>query len=887
MNLIQLKDSSGNPVSVNGIGLFADLADIAGYVGIDTFEKVVQPETYATPCQEFGDELLVGNKVFKRVYAEKGSPDMWAYVHNRPLTVSSENMVVTGVDNTSISAKLLGTVSIPGDAARWGENTIVTVSVQADAPLTEASIILGMSTLRTSAMSKVEKKIVDGSSAVLEVKLTPIGATKVKIEAVNDFTAPTTYPTISHVADINLLGNVEFPVSFRFGGTAQATPTISLIGASASVKVQPPSSYQYDDVKSYRKAYEQPFKADDMWNMPIKDDIVVGRIGQSLNWATTGNKTSGSINASGIAGSDLIDVYSTEDMRVGEHVAFTEVYGPKSAIANGNTTIVKATATIAALGHGCQITEITSPTQIRVSQPVLTSFIRRGIEPWGAIYTLSSFSSAETLIARSGQLAGDMTKNPVTGIKKTGSKAIAYPSSVIVERIRSTDPIREWKFGKVLAWNGWIFKILQGTGAEAGNEAYIGGTFLMKTPSILTEAYLPSMSNADRNVVLITECGRYAIEHIYVRRDEVTLKYVTSRSTVTDLYSHSVSDILSRLELVNTGNTDGTRAYGGGLVGGIITDRELKSCPDSNATGETDEQIAANITQAMNAIPHAVAMVLASGQLKSNNYCPDPANQGWKVAFKAYKSQLSDYKPVVKIAGAGYKTGDVLYVVGGTGPVPMRLAVTGVDANGGVMDVFVTQTGQYKTLPADAGNLETTSSGAGIGCLLDVLSITTAPLQTTINQAFPNIGVGQLINYPATIVDGGWSGEYSGTIPMGSMFTIAKDRNLVTEWAAKRKTTPTAAGSSYEFLALMAAIQKYGAFCIDITRDTHAIAVVARNVDPERFKKMHGDTGSYTYPNLQSVKNSLLYVENVTPQGKGVSGALRAPMALDLFPINN
>lgn len=192
-------------------------------------------------------------------------------------------------------------------------------------------------------------------------------------------------------------------------------------------------------------------------------------------------------------------------------------------------------------------------------------------------------------------------------------------------------------------------------------------------------------------------------------------------------------------------------------------------------------------------------------------------------------------------------------------------------SSGAVTSVYVQRTGQYKTLPSDASALATTSSGAGTGCVLNALSIPTAPDQTTIGVAFPDItSTEQALQYPASVADNAFATNYAGTIPMGALFSLPTGLDLVAEWTTRRTNAPTALSSSYELLAVLAAIQKYGAYATDVSGAfQQIIAVDSDFAYSANYANLHGDTGGSTYPNLVAIKRLLTYVENVSPLNRG------------------
>jgi hypothetical protein len=880
---IFIKDENGNVVGLinpfNGEQVSLNTAAI----GVDEFEEVVDPETFSVPTRLYSDRLTVGGKIFKKVFAG-GQPDVFMYALEQAASITADNINITGLNNSSIATKTVGSLKAPGDSLRWSPQSKITITVNANAPLDGHTISIGPSAIRTGSAHLIHKLIANGTgnTAIFELILEPVWSCKAKLVEVTEATKPTTYPNpTSLLWDLNMVGNVVLPIYFKFNGTAQGVPTVTVTSIEAKIDIQPPPQFRYNPALTYRKASEHPYPATDPFNRPITDRVVIRKPVFAVNWSSSGSSTGGTINASGTAGSDVVTIPSgTAKIKVGMYPSILGVYGTADAdvapATYGNTYAKKTQDTFGSTNF---VIEIINGTQVRMRNPLLLNLSERGKEAWGEIHGLGFFESPETLNIRQGFETDSVRINLFTGTIKTSNKAIGYPDGIPIYRVAPSDPLRTWNITQVNSPNPWFFDDSTATPFASG-ELY-GGPIQMKTPAAITRANIGTVSsNVDRNVIILTDDGKYAIELYYIDHNTTTNIYSAARAVIYDLTDLSNFPVHNRPEYSSSGLSTGTRAWGGGLLNGIVRKHEIDRCTDTG-------NISADITKAMNAIPHALAMVLSGAQLKSHNYCPDFTVQGTKVTMKGYRNQFDKWKPGIKTAGSGYEVGDVVYALGGTFITELRLAVTAVNGTGGITDWFVTQTGQYISLPSDGNNITTKTSGGGVGAVITVTNIPGDVTQTTLAAAFPNLAKPQLYTYPATVCDDGWSANYSGVIPMGAMFTVDPDWDLVAEWTARRTTAPTALSSSYELLAIYAALQRYGAFNLDITIDTHLVVVMERSIVGSQLQRITGDTGSFTMPNLNNIKNRLYYVENCTPQGAGVAGAYKVPLSNDIYPVAN
>jgi hypothetical protein len=626
-------------------------------------------------------------------------------------------------------------------------------------------------------------------------------------------------------------------------------------------------------------------------------NAVVPGVGFCHDLATT----TGTVNAVGTANSAVVTVARTANLKVGMipmigNISYTYETSDAATIfaANG----INAGTTRDIFGVGNKIKTIDSATQITMEKPLVANLSQIGKNQFGATNAVIFYPNAETFCAHMGQQANSITVNPLTGVTRGGeNKAVAFPNSFPVVPSSVTDPVRSCTAARVVAPNGWLFSV---TDAQAaGGEQFTNATWKMNIPSYVDAAYINNRNNADQNICIRTADGRYDVEMFKAVFNPTTLAISCTRAVVTDANGPSIPYILDRPEFLNFNNSFdgisyGTRAWGGGLIGGIVRYEEWLDIPDSSTTGESPATISAKIDQAMNAIPHGLAMVYGGAQLKSYDYCPDPAVPGVRINYKSYISQFEKHTPSIQNGGSGYAVGNILYATPGTFEVPARFEVATIGANGAVTSVLVASVGQYRVPPDDGANITTTTNGAGTGCILNVISLAGDPTITTVAQAFPDSGRNSIWTYPGTSVDNSYTTNYSGCTPMSGTystdprFTVA---SLKAEFTWRRTQAPTAKISSYEYLAVLAALCKYGAMVVDLSANTHNLVVVDDRVSlSANYSNLHGDApNAFTYPNLQDLKTRSAFVENVTVLGKGAGTTPKAGSAFvaDLYPINN
>jgi hypothetical protein len=836
------------------------------------FSKTKGTQTLATPAQDAGLAVIQDGAITTK----SGVGNRFSYSLDDDTYFYASFPTVTGVRNTTTGWQEIGKILVPGDSLSLAPNAVASFSVTSGANLTSCQLAVLISPRNNSVRSQTKYYVVKdlgsgfaSTTAQIKVLMNAIHPGMLQLGQVDAGTAPTSYPDSSYnkVFAANLLGGVSVRLFIKFSTSAN---DMGLTAASGSFLVKTPARNLIDQTTEYNRA---PYGDTDVWKSILPSFYLAKPEVAAANPATTGDQSTGTLNASGTAGSDVLTVYSTTGVTVGMRpvIGLSTVTVPGVGPINPmRPHLPNAVDTLAAFGSDVTVTQIINSTQVRLSANLVGTVNLRGrIYYAGAtdhVPCVAFYSASETACMRMGQGAATIGANPFTGITKTANGATAARSCFPIIQIKSTDAPKTWQFTQVNGYNPWLFDT-SAANATIGFETYDNGTLTIKTPSISQSYLLNGSQNPDKNLVLITECGRYALEMIGA--DLSVSPATATRMVVTDLTAKSmVTPDVYDLGAISYG----TRAYGGPLSGGVVRKYEMDQC---YSTGN----IAVDIYRAMNAIKHPIAILVATAQAKSNNYCPDPAVQGTKITYKAYRSVHSVHAPSIAAGGSGYVVGDALYVSGGTFTTAMSCVVTGV-AGGAVTSVHVQRTGQYKTLPSDGTALATTTSGSGTGCVLNALSITSAPDQTTMAIAFPDIdSVVRVLQYPASTADTAYATNYAGTIPMGSLFSLPNGLDLAAEWTSRRTNAPTAKSSSYELLAVLAAIQKYGAYVTDVSGSFQQMVVVDSDFAySANYSNLHGDTGGATYPNYVEIKRLLTYVENVSPANRGSSYANQWPV---------
>lgn len=883
---VQIKTDDNNILTYNDAKLYVSGDVAAEYAGVVNFNTIIQPESFVTPVYDYGDSIRVGNSVFKKIYR---ADDMskFAYLLDRRVKLKATSVNLSNVNNGTTTEKTIGTIKIPGDSLRLSKRAKVSVTITSADYLSNFEFSVGMHPY-IRPYRKVKKTIssVSATSKTLTmefyVNVTHAGA--VEFSDDGSATAPSSYPsTANKIFYVNTLANVELTIYAKWNASV-TIPNNNIQALDAYVELVPIDKFQNHAGVTYREASDQPYPSDDIINKPLTDKIAVKYPVSVYNYNTTGNSTSGTINAQGVAGSDLITLYSVTGIKVGMYGAITT----HTPTFNGDPTPsapIDSVKTINYLGQGNRVIEVLPLTnQVRMKFPVKTSFAQRGRETSGLIYGMSFYEDTITLNARFLQADVGTRKGYITNLTMAGSdtKAVAYPDKIGIFRISQDDPIRLWKSSNVVAYNPWLFAVPSSQVINFGES--IVAQWYMKTPAGLTDA--AAASNYDRNSIILTEDGRYSIESINTRvgNDNVI---TTSRSLVTDLNGYSYYDILGNDDAKENGASFGTRCDGAGLLRGIIRNSDMATVPvTANIETETEAQIDANIELASNAIKHAIPMVMAGAQMKGYQYSAAQTPES-AATYKSFKSQHDSDLPIIAAGGTGYALGDALEIVGGTFVQPMVVTVTSVDSGGAVNGIFVSNTGQYEVAPTGVSALATTniSNPSATGCIINCINGGTSI--TSDSTAFPNMSQRNVRTYPAICVDNGWNARYNGTVPVGAWFTVAPNKTVAeikADWKQRRISNPTDFGSSYEFLAIYMAAKKYGAFVCDIAGQTHIIMVGESLIPSIQWGKATGNNNG-DHRNCNTLKFGLFYIHNIT-RDKVIGGTPFSDPVNELYSLN-
>jgi hypothetical protein len=157
-----------------------------------------------------------------------------------------------------------------------------------------------------------------------------------------------------------------------------------------------------------------------------------------------------------------------------------------------------------------------------------------------------------------------MLLDPKLGNVWIGANAIGvYPTA-------PTDPVMRWSYKGRSMTGHWLFRT-----------PIANGSFSIKTPSNI------KFHTVDGWSVFMTEDSRYEFETWLAAYDATTNAYSVTYIAMNDLYGDGIP--------TSVGRSEGIRAFGGSLLGGLIRCHEL----------------------AASSIPHAIAMAIAPTQAKA------------------------------------------------------------------------------------------------------------------------------------------------------------------------------------------------------------------------------------------------------------------------------
>lgn len=865
------------------IGTIIGLAPTTPATPVDTtptFETAVGTETYVGPVADYGSTLTAGGVKLKKVFPGKSSVNLFVYDLDGPTEFAAGPMGA-GVSNQSASEVQLGSIKIPGNCFARAKEAVLTVVVVADANIPDVNLNVAFSKTRTNSNYRAVKRFTDANTNTFtfELKLNPISSSAVKLSNLKGSTAATTTPGAVSIVDMNLLGSIEFMLSLKFA-TAVNPATCKIVSVNAKVQVMPATS-PLSSRQNYRLPFMQPFAADDFFNTPLTSTSVCRLLVPTGDPRATGNSSTGTINATGAVGTNVLTVFDASKVQVGMIPCFNFLrlmssnYGTDygiGGIADGMdqpNTIFPPNTYVTAVDKATNT--ITLSTNLKVEVNL------RGANAWGCGQI--SFGPAETLNMGIGAGGAYRTPHPITGVIREDYYVAHRASRLPIVQASSADPIKKWTSGYHVGYNGWPH-------AQPASYSSNGGETFTNIPSFMRTSSHPAISttakisdwNGDRNVCMFTPDGTIVMEHFLtdVNGDGT---YKTVRSSAHNGYGYSIPNFLNRNEITNSPVSQGNRAYGGAVLAGTVRAWEIANLPAKPTAAISKTAAAAILAACKTAINHKLSIVAASRQLRTHQYTVD----GVTSSYLSYRSQYDIHRPTIVSPGTGYAPDDVMYISGGKGPSPMRVTVLTTDANGGVTSIFVSNVGQYLQGNApDAANLTSTSSGAGTGCVLNAL--TTA--DTTVNTqalAFPNTSMSAIYAFPATNCDGDWASTYEGNIPMGAVFALPKAVDLDAWFTYLMVSRPSNMSSmiSPAFFAICYAMQNYGGVIVDRAGNTLNHVIVDADVSVAQFDEIRNGRA------LGFLAYHMALVENVAPYGATPRGTPLAAGVGPLQPLGN
>ncbi|ACT50858.1 hypothetical protein [Methylovorus glucosotrophus] len=899
---VELSTEAGQLIKYQGLALMVSKEDVAAACGLVTWESFIEDESYITPVYDAGDYIILGDKVFARRPISLNE-EAFFYSPNLDLSFSSANIDLSNAVNNSTDWKKLGHVEAVGDVVRWAPLTTVRVDIEADGDLAGVTLGLFTSTVRIYEAHRIPKLLPtgQGSSATYILTLVPnarTGASQVTLGKIDDATGYTSLPNDSAIMDMNTIGNVGFPLYVQF---PTSEGNLHITSCTMSLSVPRPVKNRSVPGVVHRIPQDQPYKSDDLWNLPMTTGAVVQLHHFSDNPASTGtSEVTGTLNAQGTAGSDVIFVYDSSQVKIGDYVAAGLISRFNGASPLG-TVEIDDTISYNIFPLATKVIAIVDSQHVQLSNPVKIDFVRRGITSANIVRGLAFTPSAINYsVWMTGNQTAPANYSIQTGKRKKSTTTVSAKAygdkAAIIRKVTRSDPIRQWTCtGNVVIWNPWANKI-ETYSSDNGGDYYTGLVYFMRTPDIASFPLVDSAArNKDANLALIMENGIYS--HDSTRTREVMVggvkTYTCSRAVFKDLTGYATPDILSRGHLSGP-LSNGTRMTSDGLVAGLVRKKELDAIIQvadtttiNPATG-VPYTLAEKVDIALACIPHQLMMVASQLQLMSEYYSPNVADQSTagRVPFYSYYGQQERNRPVVAAATGTHSVGDVWQLKDGTYLEPMSVIIEAVNASGTPTKVFVGNCGQYYTRPTGDGNalVLTKMSGTGTTLSIDVLGLSGMPDVDTIAEAFPETWFRSTVKWPASSRDAAYD-DYSGSIQPGALLTINPLRDLRTEAITLLTANPSSL-YKLEYWAVLSAIQKYGLEVCDLASQTNHVVVFDWDLTTTQFNAACIETGSTVFTGMKYIKGQLVAVENVTPLMKGGVGTLKAPLAAQLFSVS-
>lgn len=725
--------------------------------------------------------------------------------------------------NTSISNQKISTIRIPAAIAQNAD--LLTIDL-AHTNLPVGSIVsIGFSSLRNQEKYRMKKTTVTSDQLAFHLKL--LSSNLITPVDVSYFT---TMPNASNVVALNAMGNVDIEIYVQLPAAA---PTCSLHSISISI----PRSTPKTSSVSTLSCKTRPFGIDSVWN---KQSEWVTRP-PALTYSRVGKSET---HASGTAGSAVITVATTQGVRVGDVVFVSNTrmfyYAPFNTYRNYSNVSYHAD-TISVIGAGVTVVSVDSDTQLTLSSPVLTTFLYNSgdYQSEGKIIV----TAPARFVAMNAVGTNIWSTSPITG--KTSSGTI-NPYSGVVDYFKLDNPKNlpttpfTINYAKWVATNGLINTPI---GSSNFGEELLNGSIVIDRPADVKIAYTSGALNSDRNVIIESPCGRYSIEMFYC--SAVTDNSIScSRIAVID----KTEDIANSLYLAKYVISMGTRAYGGSLVAGLITEEEARQVPDVRLAAG-DEDVRRMMMIAEHAIPHAIVIVPPVTTLKSNTHIGG--------TYHSVTDTRQDV--VISDGGSGYKVHDIIYGLPTAGTYVEQPACIVVEVVSGVVTKAAWTVGG-QMLNSVVAAMPSKSSGSGTGFLFHESNFSESLLK--LNQAV----------WPASEIDDGYAG-YNGAIQMGDKFTLDPNFDLFGETFLQLTDPLTESLSSFTGVnrllnyAVMCAIKKYGAVVCDVTNNTNLFASATTKANSQLAAL---EVGSFNYPGAKRViqllvpcDNSSYYEENI------------------------
>ena len=804
--------------------------------------------------QEYaGDTVTIDG--YELAYFENSDGSSFGYGFANAQRVESTG--AKAATNDSLAPQEVAMIKLPFDSAAMADKIRVYVEVEMSGPVNGTEIQLGFSKIRNAEKYRMRRYLGSETKAILEFDMIPFDSDHFRIGLVGNGNDPD-----KMIIDDNdyfntpLSNEVFIPIHVKFGNTNGGV-TLTKVDAYAVV-----GPAQFNKGGSFINGRDRadilPFASDDPLNLPLPSNLVVREPVMTYN-----RDVEDFDHFVATQGSDYITVGQTDGVRVGDLVMVfrnthssldTHASLPTPSARLGSVQVAK---TLEVFGKDVRVKAVIDGTTIQLSRPALTSYKTSddgigSVKEFYGVVTLTS-ENASILI---GQDQDSWATSVITGKSYGGGRANAYNGVKQVYYCKSTDPIERFNYSRLVTPNNWIFPIPDDADTTtAYGEAIIDGWFEMPTPAEYDGTF-NGANNSDRNAIFITPDKRYAISIYLGNPKDQYGNYSCSRVSCWDLFQYSIPDILFKQNLKGTGESASTRASSISMAAGFIRKEEADLIQYSGY--DTDEKIDADMAIARNAIKHAITYVPASPVLQSLNYMND---FGFQTSYFSHESYVVE--PIISNAGSGYAVGDVCYL--GCDDLvdtveATRFVVQAVGDNGEILKAFTTHTGQHKENCANANHSPYSTSGSGTGATFDTssyISQSTSPLKAAA--------------YPATIVDGNnaQTGLYAGSNPMGGVCTIKPSMDIHRTFKARLKENLELYGeaglsNTYEFYAVLCAIEKYGLIPCDTSTGTSVMFTIDSRISDAQ-KAFFFNNSSAIYRNAISLRSYLVPVDNYTP----------------------